>query len=122
MLIRFKGPSVIRRTVGPYEWGVHNDFLQDVPADMAADLLTMPGDAFTVDQEHEPLALAAPIPVTDADFAALAMAGVACAIDLATLTEEGLTHVSLSAGMDPALVAEWASRARSYLFPVDEEE
>jgi hypothetical protein len=120
MLIRFTGPSVIRRVVGPYEWGQHNGYVQDVPADMAANLLTMPGDAFTVDRA-DPLAQTAPIPVVDADFAALAMAGVAYAIDLATLTEEGLTHVSLSAGLNLALVSEWAQIARSFLFSDEEE-
>ena len=122
MLIRFVGPAHVRRSIGPYAWAEHNDFVQDVPADVAADLLTSPEGRFIVECQWEPLAHTAPAPVTDEVLAALALAGIGSVIDMATLDEAGIEHVSRGAGLDPALVSEWASRAHSHLFSVDEEE
>jgi hypothetical protein len=120
MLIRYTGSSVIRRTVGPYEWSQATQFVQDVPADMAADLLTSPENAFEVDG-REPLLRAAPIPTTDDFMAGLAMAGVESARQLAAMDEDDLLHVALSAELDPTTIIAWASNAHD-LFSVDEEE
>jgi hypothetical protein len=122
MLIRFVGPAHVRRSIGPYEWAEHNDFAQDVPADVAADLLTSPEGRFVVECQWEPLAHTAPVQATDEVFAALALAGIGSVMDMAALDEAGVEHVSRSAGLAPALIAEWASRAHFHLFSVDEEE
>ena len=115
MLIRFVGPAHVRRVVGPYEWAEHNDFVQDVPADVAADLLTSPEGRFVVECEWEPLAHTAPVPATDEVLAALALAGIGSVIDMAALDEAGIEHLSRYAGLDSALVSAWADSARDSL-------
>lgn len=54
MLIRFVGPGHHVRQVMGYEWGREAGLVQDVPAEVAAHLLTTPGERFEVDDE-EPL-------------------------------------------------------------------
>jgi hypothetical protein len=59
MRIRYVGPKVIRRLVGPYEWSRETGFVQDVQeAELAAELLTDPSGRFVLDDD-EPLLEAA---------------------------------------------------------------
>ena len=120
MLIRFSGPTVIRRVMGPYEWSMATQFVQDVPADVAADLLTMRDGRFVVDGE-ESLRQVVPATAEDIVFAGLALAGIGSVYDLSNLDEMGVARVSGIAGLDPVLVSTWAKRARGR-FSADEEE
>ena len=52
MLIRFVGPGHHVRVVGEFEWGRKAGWVQDVPAELAANLLTTPGEQFEVADEE----------------------------------------------------------------------
>lgn len=54
--IRWNGPRVVRRIVGPYVWGPETDYVQDVADEgLALELLTAPNDHFVeIDIEAKP--------------------------------------------------------------------
>ena len=55
MLIEYTGPKIRRRLVDGYEWSRATGFAQDIPAELAAQLLTQPGKTEFVVHPSEPL-------------------------------------------------------------------
>jgi hypothetical protein len=48
MKLKFNGPRVVIRQMGEVVWGPENHYIAETPVAMAADLLTSPGDEFTI--------------------------------------------------------------------------
>ena len=46
MRIRWVGPQVVRRVVEGFVWDAGTGFVQDVPEELALELLTAPGEHF----------------------------------------------------------------------------
>jgi hypothetical protein len=51
MRVRWTGPRVVRRIVGAYEWSLPAGWVQDVPEELALDLVTTPGERFELVDE-----------------------------------------------------------------------
>jgi hypothetical protein len=45
MKIKYAGPATVR-VIDPYRWSKENGYVQDVPNEVAADLLTSPDNEF----------------------------------------------------------------------------
>jgi hypothetical protein len=112
MKIRFTGPTVVRRIVGPYEWSTETGFVQDVDADMAAQLLTDPSDRFVLDADEPLLALDGVGPQRAAE---LALAGIGGLSNLAELDKAGEKRLADAVWASAKQIRKWVSSARERL-------
>ena len=109
MKIRFTGPTVVRRIIGPYEWSTETGFVQDVDADMAAQLLTDPSDRFVLDADEPLLALDGVGPQRAAE---LALAGIGYLSNLAELDKAGEKRLADAVWASGKQSRKWVSSAR----------
>jgi hypothetical protein len=109
MRVRYTGYGLVRRVVGDYTW--HGDagaWVQDVAESaLLAELLTSPGAEFVI-ADDDPLVL---IGLTTDQCAALALAGVASAADLADMRPSSALADALSVSL-PTLRG-WCDAARN---------
>jgi len=91
MRIRWNGPRVVRRVVGPHRWGVGAGWVHDVEAGLAAELLTEPGGAFAVDCSEPIVRL---LGVEPAEAGLMTLAGVGGIADVAVLDKDGMRRVA----------------------------
>lgn len=103
MRIRYNGAATVR-IVGMYRWTEEERVAEVDDGATAADLLTQPGESFSV-AEDEPLLAQLGI---DRDTAArLAVAGVTRLEDAAGLSDAGVLRVAEQAYADAEQVAVW---------------
>lgn len=69
MRVKWTGPQVVRRILGPYVWDASTGYEQDVPEAMALELVTMPGEQFVLANpvDEASLVRADPVPLTRDD-------------------------------------------------------
>jgi hypothetical protein len=104
MLIEFTGPRTRRHLVEPYEWSARTGYVQDVPADLAACLLTDPRNQFTV-AAQEPL-----LQLMDKEMAGrLALAEIGSAAELAGVRKP--TALAKEVGAALKVVRAWIDKA-----------
>lgn len=113
MRIRWTGAKVVRRVVGEYEWSRKTGFVQDVrDPELAAELLTSPGEKFVVEQDEPLVTLNGVGPQRVAE---LALAGIGTMADLTVLDEEGIERLTEGIWASEKQVRAWVKEARERL-------
>jgi len=113
MKIRFVGPKVTRRVVGPYEWSQATGFVQDVDdADLVAELLTDPNEQFVAEKDDALLCLDG---IGEQRAAELALAGIATLADLAALDDKGIIRLDKAIWASRKQIRAWVQQAREVL-------
>jgi hypothetical protein len=147
MKIRYVGQATIRiieRDDKRYVWAADVNYAQDVPADLAAELLTYPRPDFVVDAAEPLMALpgvglrlvevgpadpANLVPLgpegialleakqreVQAKLAGLALSGVGSIADLAALSKKDLPAVAEAAGVAVDQAEAWVAAARQHV-------
>jgi len=113
MLIRYIGPQIVRRIIGPYEWSRSTEFVQDV-ADpgLVAELLTEPAGRFSVATMDPLINLDG---IGEQRAAELALAGIATLADLAALDDAGMARLDKTLWASRKQIRAWVFRAREVL-------
>lgn len=106
MLIEYTGLRTRRRLVGSHEWSKQTGFRQEVPADLAAALLTDPGGEFWVHPEEPLLSL-----VNEEMAGRLALAGIGSGYELAAVRQA--KRLATEVGVTARQVSGWIRAAAS---------
>ncbi len=109
MRITWTGSRITRRLVGGYEWSQATQYVQEVPAGLAAELLTAP-EPFAVAKDEPLLTLRGVGPHT---VGLLALGGVGSVADLAALDATEIRQVAEASGLSRTQIRKWATVARS---------
>lgn len=108
MLIRYTGPGTRRRLVEQYEWSRQTGFRQDVPAGMAALLVTDPSGEFEIAPEEPLLRL---LGLTAEIAGRLALAGIGSARELADTPGRLVSRLARDVGEPARQFRVWVSGA-----------
>lgn len=108
MRIRYVGSGV--RRIDDVEWNASNDHTVDVPAALAAELLTYPRPEFEAARD-EPLRTVAGAEA----LAGLALGGIGSLAELAALDDDGVTRLASESGLGERKIQSWVEKARELL-------
>jgi len=104
MKLEFTGLKVIRRIVGDIEWSVGIGLVQEVPAELAAELLTADPD-FMIASSDPFYTLKG---ITESEIISLVLAGIGTVGALRELDNDGNTRLSEATGISRKKISLWA--------------
>jgi hypothetical protein len=105
MKLEFTGKRHIRRIVGEVEWSAKAGWVQEVPAELAAELLTSPEARFKVSDSDPSRDLKG---ITEDEIVALILAGIESVGALRELDDEGITRLSEETRISRKKISVWA--------------
>jgi predicted flap endonuclease-1-like 5' DNA nuclease len=109
MKIEFVKPGPVRRLVENYEWSALAGWVQDIPAQLAAELLTAPQGEFKISADEPLLEVQG---IGPARALELAVAGIGTVTDLAGLDTAGIKRVAEETRASSKQVRDWTAQAR----------
>jgi hypothetical protein len=138
MKIKYVGKAGVRRIdredMGSFVWAADVEYAANVPADLAAELLTYPRPDFVPDLSEPLLGLVGvsitlngdPVPFGEeghkmldqlqsqaqSRLAGLAMAGIGSLDELAGIAKKDIPEIAEKSGLDPKLIEGWITAAK----------
>jgi predicted flap endonuclease-1-like 5' DNA nuclease len=109
MKIEFLKRGPVRRLVGSHEWSDKAGWVQDIPAQLAAELLTAPQGEFKISADEPLLEIQG---IGPARALELAVAGIGTVMDLAGLDTAGIKRIAAETRASVQQVRDWAAQAR----------